>query len=617
LKPIGNDGITLTPEWLDADVSYDRAYTKIMNFDTDSLSNLALVSQLYLDRYKVPRVNYKVKADVEQNVALGDAITVNARQFTTTAEVLAYDYNVLSSRVVAVEFGNYRPTLKQFLNEKIVESEEKAVKRAQLKIDEVNGTIEAVADEFAIQIGQRVPISTHNYVLNSNFASDFTSWVNNGTGTGTRTIETISDKKYFRLNTTTTTNSFYGIIQNITPYQYGEVITYSITCRRNSGDGRLRFRVESIGDGNQNPIIDNYITPTSEFVRYNFTFTSSSVTAKTTYKLFLVMETNKVAQIDMSDVQLEVGSVVSDYILNPAEIPNTKYIFTKEGASFFADAFKLYSSINELKVFFDLVKDAMNLGINVNMPIYEPANITELVQILTGGRKGLQFGEPDLSDNYKAFITAVNLKTIAGLSDDDIRLRIQSNEFLELYGGDGIVLNGLVNVQTGFTPRYDDIVFEMIPTRINPSTNKPDYDYTNLGFLFPQNITTEIVNITVQLPHKWKEGTTIYPHVHVRQAANQQAVFKLDYLWYNAGDTIPTTWTTYTMNEYAMTYVSGNIANIVKGASGISGTGKEISSILKLKLYRDDNVYTGDMLVDQFDIHIEVDSLGSLEEYNK
>jgi phage minor structural protein len=414
LKPIGNDGITLTPEWLDADVSYDRAYTKIMNFDTDSLSNLALVSQLYLDRYKVPRVNYKVKADVEQNVALGDAITVNARQFTTTAEVLAYDYNVLSSRVVAVEFGNYRPTLKQFLNEKIVESEEKAVKRAQLKIDEVNGTIEAVADEFAIQIGQRVPISTHNYVLNSNFASDFTSWINNGTGTGTRTIETISGKKYFRLETTTTTNSFYGIIQNITPYQYGEVITYSITCRRNSGDGRLRFRVESIGDGNQNPIIDNYITPTSEFVRYNFTFTSSSVTAKTTYKLFLVMETNKVAQIDMSDVQLEVGSVVSDYILNPAEIPNTKYIFTKEGASFFADAFKLYSSINELKVFFDLVKDAMNLGINVNMPIYEPANITELVQILTGGRKGLQFGEPDIDGLYKAFITAVNLKTIAG-----------------------------------------------------------------------------------------------------------------------------------------------------------------------------------------------------------
>jgi phage minor structural protein len=617
LKPIGNNGITLTPAWLDADVSYDRPYTKIMNFDTDEIADLELVAQLYLDRYKVPRVNYKVKADVEQNVALGDAVTVNARQFTTTAEVLSFDYNPLINRVIQVEFGNFRPTLKTFFSDMTAETEEKAVKRAQLKIDETNGEIEAIADELTIQIGQRVPINTHNYVLNSDFASDLANWTNNGTGTGTRTIQTIGDKKYLRIDTTTTTNSFYGVTQLIEPYQHGEEITYSIVCRRNSGDGRLRFRVESLGDGNQSPIIDNYITPTSAFARYSFTFTSSSVAEKTQYKLFLVMETNKQAQIEMSEVMLEVGSEASDYILNPAEIPNTKYVFTKEGANFYADAFKLYSALNELKVYFDLVKDALNLGININMPIYEPTGITELATILNGGRKGFQFGEPSGSD-YLAYITAVNMKTIAGLTEDEIRLRIRSSERLELYGDDGVRVEGLLDVVDGFDPRYDDIVFEMTPTRINPNTSKPDYDYTNIGFLFPQNVTTEIINITVQLPHKWKEGTTIYPHVHVRQAANQQAVFKLDYIWYNAGDTIPTTWATYTMNEYAVTpYVSGTIANIVKGADGIDGTGKEISSILKLKLYRDDNVYTGDMLVDQFDIHIEVDSLGSQEEYTK
>jgi hypothetical protein len=420
-----------------------------MNFDTDSLSNLALVAQLYLDRYKVPRVNYKVKADVEQNVALGDAVVVKARQFTTTAEVITYDYNPISQRVIAVEFGNFRPTLKNFFSEITQQAEERAVKKAQLKIDEVNGTIEAVADDLTIQIGQRVPITTHNYVLNSDFASDFTSWVNNGTGTGTRTIETISSKKYFRLETTNTTNSFYGIIQNITPYQHGEQITYSIVCRRNSGDGRLRFRVESLGDGNQNPIVDSYITPTSSFQRYSFTFTSSSVTAKTTYKLFLVMETNKVAQIDMSDVQLEVGDL-TDYIQNPAEVPNTKYVFTKEGASFFADAFKLYSATNQLKVFFDLVKDALNLGINVNMPIYEPSGVTELVQIMNGGTKGFQFGEPDsVSGWYKAYMTAVNMKTVSGLSEDEIRLRIRVLENLELYGDKGVNIkstNGTISL---------------------------------------------------------------------------------------------------------------------------------------------------------------------------
>lgn len=142
LKPIGNDGITLTPAWLDADISYDRPYTKIMNFDTDDVSNLALVSQLYLDRYKVPRVNYKVKADVEQNVALGDAVTVNARQFTTTAEVLSFDYNPLINRVIQVEFGNFRPTLKQFFSDQAQVIEEKAVKKAYVRIDEANSEIE-------------------------------------------------------------------------------------------------------------------------------------------------------------------------------------------------------------------------------------------------------------------------------------------------------------------------------------------------------------------------------------------------------------------------------------------------------------------------------------------
>lgn len=142
LKPIGNDGILLTPAWLTADISYDRPYTKIMNFDTDDVSNLALVSQLYLDRYKVPRVNYKVKADVEQNVALGDAVTVNARQFTTTAEVLSFDYNPLINRVIQVEFGNFRPTLKQFFSDQAQVIENKVIKKAYVRIDESNSEIE-------------------------------------------------------------------------------------------------------------------------------------------------------------------------------------------------------------------------------------------------------------------------------------------------------------------------------------------------------------------------------------------------------------------------------------------------------------------------------------------
>lgn len=49
----------------------------------------------------------------------------------------------------------------------------------------------------------------------------------------------------------------------------------------------------------------------------------------------------------------------------------------------------------------------------------------------------------------------------------------------------------------------------------------------------------------------------------------------------------------------------------------IDGTCKKISSILKIKLYRNDNTYTGDFFADQFDIHIQMDAFGSVQEYIK
>ena len=165
-------------------------------------------------------------------------------------------------------------------------------------------------------------------------------------------------------------------------------------------------------------------------------------------------------------------------------------------------------------------------------------------------------------------------------------------------------------------PRWDDLQFPLTQTR-QGSNLKPDFDYTNIGLLFPQNDQTEIVYITVQLPHRWVEGSDIHPHVHVVQAENQQATFRMQYKWYNQGDAIPGSWTDFNMNQYSSTYVSGSMANIVGSAAAISGTGKKISSILKIKLFRVDNVYVGDILADHFDIHIQIDGFGSSTEFVK
>lgn len=136
------------------------------------------------------------------------------------------------------------------------------------------------------------------------------------------------------------------------------------------------------------------------------------------------------------------------------------------------------------------------------------------------------------------------------------------------------------------------------------ATNKPDFDYTNIGLLFPQNDPTEAVYIIAQLPHDRVVDSPLEPHVHCRLTKAGQPVFKIDYKIYNPnGSTVPTSFTTYTMNSNTATWSSGTISNMVYGASEISGVGYGDSAIMIIKLYRDDNVYVGDILVDEFDIH--------------
>jgi hypothetical protein len=137
-----------------------------------------------------------------------------------------------------------------------------------------------------------------------------------------------------------------------------------------------------------------------------------------------------------------------------------------------------------------------------------------------------------------------------------------------------------------------------------PASGRPDFDTTNIGLLFPQNNTTEAVYIVAQMPHDRVTDSDILPHVHCRLSGAGQPVMKIDYKWFNASATaIPTSFTTYTMNVNTATWSSGTISNMIYGSAPISGVGKGRSSILIMKLYRDDNVYSGDLLVDEFDIH--------------
>jgi hypothetical protein len=95
------------------------------------------------------------------------------------------------------------------------------------------------------------------------------------------------------------------------------------------------------------------------------------------------------------------------------------------------------------------------------------------------------------------------------------------------------------------------------------------------------------------------------------------------YKWFNIGDAVPGSWTTINTTDaqgtpYVKTYTSGNMHQI-SSWPGITGTGKTISSILLIKVYRyDPTVNTSSSIPGfQFDIHYEKDAVGSHEAYVK
>ncbi len=148
LKPIGNDGIILNPEWLVADVQYDKPYTKILHFDSSNLDDLYLASTLYLARWKYPQVNYKVKAYINEALELGDTVQVKSRQFTLDATILSYKYNVLTKSMKEIEFGNYRRTTQNAFETLKTET----VKVTQQVIDQA-GYIKSLADDEVVTVG--------------------------------------------------------------------------------------------------------------------------------------------------------------------------------------------------------------------------------------------------------------------------------------------------------------------------------------------------------------------------------------------------------------------------------------------------------------------------------
>ena len=232
------------------------------------------------------------------------------------------------------------------------------------------------------------------------------------------------------------------------------------------------------------------------------------------------------------------------------------------------------------------------------------------LKILLGGERSTRGNRKDMSSGTSLFTLVRDLI-------DSLQTIIRN------IGG---TINVAQIITTGETPLtmedtvWDDIRAPFTQTK-RGALDKPDFDYTNIGLLFPQNDDAEIVYIIFQIPHNYKLGTNIYPHIHWQQMNANNVVWKMEYKWFNPGGLVPGGFTAATATTRRYTWAAGNLHQY-DGWTAISGAGiTEISSMFLVKVFRDDNVDagagSGDALAFEYDIHYEIDTLGSKREFIK
>jgi len=172
--------------------------------------------------------------------------------------------------------------------------------------------------------------------------------------------------------------------------------------------------------------------------------------------------------------------------------------------------------------------------------------------------------------------------------------------------------------------RWDDLRVSAVA--INPvGQSAPPTLNADNGTLEFAASGTEIVAIGVQLPHSWKQGSSIYPHVHWRKKTEGAGavVWELQYEFVNAGEVFTDSKTTLTTSSTSPYGADDGAAlrHLISPWGEVAMTQKRVSCVGLLTISRlGDNsgdTYAGVAQLMSIDIHIEIDSLGSEAEYVK
>lgn len=173
---------------------------------------------------------------------------------------------------------------------------------------------------------------------------------------------------------------------------------------------------------------------------------------------------------------------------------------------------------------------------------------------------------------------------------------------------------------------YDDLRFE--PTARNTGTKAPTfalwkgglylYDFDNAVLASEKEIF-----FNVQMPHGWKEGSLVYPHVHwVNKTAGTAGYvvrWGLEYTVSNIGGVFPASTTIYGTTIQGGGDITAADSHLITSFDPIDMTGGEISRVLACRLFRNSSdaadTYTGTAGLLYIDWHVTMARPGSRYEF--
>lgn len=165
---------------------------------------------------------------------------------------------------------------------------------------------------------------------------------------------------------------------------------------------------------------------------------------------------------------------------------------------------------------------------------------------------------------------------------------------------------------------WDDLRF---PAQgINPAgaPAPPTVDTADGTLVFSASQTNIIAGIA-QLPHQWKEGSTVNPHIHwcPSNTNTGNVLWRFEYEVQDIGGVFTGFTTVDTLEAGSGVAETHQIHSL----GTIDMTGKKVSCVMKWKLSRiggdGTDTFTGTARLLEFDIHYEIDSLGSSDEFTK